>query len=325
MTTIAEISIDDHRESISAYRSCLTDVVRDDRGIELFKSGAYPSLHTIYEHAPPAESKSGLQFIIQRAPHILDKLDNLTINDKYGSPAPSSYFKWEHNDTTYGPVTNSTIRYIWNLAYIEMLFENINGMDIIEVGGGYGGLFLTLNSYWDNIKSYTFVDVPEAVQLVEKYLNHTDINFDNTKLNFVSALDIDNIFDIKYDLFISNWAFSELQTRTQDIYLDNIMPNCERGACICNLGADRGVGQRGFEWQNSYEDCMNKLASVTPHMGQTHLPPDAPLLYWGQTDKNKDWMLEMVDMYKHNISVIQKNNWACPVQTTTGWENERDG
>ena len=322
MKTTAEISVNDHRDEIAAYRSCLDRVVKDNHGLELFKSGHYPELHTIYEHAPPIESKSGLQFIIRRAPHILDKLDNLTINDKYGSPAPSSYFTWEYKDITYGPVTNSTIRYIWNLTYLEMLFEDLNDMDIIEVGGGYGGLFLTLNSYWDKIKSYTFVDVPEANELVKNYLDHTNINFGDTKLNFVAAPDVDTIFDNKYDLFISNWAFSELQTNTQNIYLNNIMPNCKRGACICNLGADRGVGQRGFEWQNSYEDCMNKLKSVNPHMGQTHLPPDAPLLYWGQTDKNKDWMLEMVDMYKHNILVVQKNNWEAPVQTTTGWENK---
>ena len=91
MSIIAEKFMRDHRDSISAYRSCLGTIVEDSLGIDTFKSGAYPSLHIIYEHAPPAESKAGLQFVIKRASHILDNIDSLTINDKYGSPASSSY------------------------------------------------------------------------------------------------------------------------------------------------------------------------------------------------------------------------------------------
>tara|TARA_B100000287_G_C20674086_1_gene794544 strand:+ start:849 stop:1820 length:972 start_codon:yes stop_codon:yes gene_type:complete len=323
MNNIKEIALKDWRPTLSQYRSCLSKLVNDQKSIEDFKSGKYPEIHAIYEHAPIEESESGLDFVIDRVPHLLEDIDNLIINDKFGSPHPSSFYNWNYEGRNYS-ITNSTVRYIWNLAYLGMLFEDLDGMDIVEVGPGYGGLFLTLNSYWNNIKSYTFVDVPEASALQKKYIESTGIDFGDTKINYVSADNVESIYNNKYDLFISNWSFSEMMTETQDIYLNNIMPNCKRGMCICNLGADRGVGQRGFEYQHNYEDIMKILSPLNPHMGQTHLPPDAPLLYWGQSDLNKEWMLEMVKLYKHNILVIQEKNWGVPLNqigTTTGWED----
>jgi hypothetical protein len=314
---IEEVALEDWRPSLDNYRKCLIRVVNDEDGIEKFKSGFYPELHEIWEHAEPQESQSGLDFVAHRVPFLLDSFEDLKLNDKFGSPHPRSFYNWNGHR-----MSNSTARYIWNLAYLGMLFEDLDGMDIVEVGGGYGGLFLTLNQYWTNIKSYTFIDVPEAIELQKKYLESTGVDFGNTQLNFVPCTEVEKLYGNNYDLFISNWSFSEMMSDTMDIYLNNIMPNCKRGMCICNLSADRGLKMRGFEFQRSYEDIMKILSSLDPHMGQTHLPPDAPLLYWGQTELNKDWMLEMVKMYKHNILEVQKNNWAIPVGTTTGWENE---
>jgi hypothetical protein len=317
MTKIEEVALEDWRPSLDDYRKCLIRVVNDEDGIEKFKSGVYPELHEIWEHALPEESQAGLDFVADRVPFLVEEIGNLQVNDEFGNPHARSFYPWRGH-----LMSNSTARYIWNLAYLGMLFEDLDGMDIVEVGGGYGGLFLTLNQYWTNIKSYTFIDVPEAIELQKKYLESTGVDFGDTQLNFVSCTEVEKVYGNKYDLFISNWSFSEMMADTMDIYLDNIMPNCKRGMCICNLSADRGVKMRGFEFQRSYEDIMKILAPLDPHMGQTHLPPDAPLLYWGQSDLNKEWMLDMVKMYKHNILVVQKNNWAVPVGTTTGWENE---
>jgi len=121
MNNIKEIALEDWRPTLSEYRSCLSKVVNDEKGVEVFKSGKYSEIHAIYEHAPTEESESGLEFISERVPYLLENIDTLSINDKFGSPHSSSFFKWNHEGKNYS-VSNSTIRYIWNLAYLGMLF-----------------------------------------------------------------------------------------------------------------------------------------------------------------------------------------------------------
>lgn len=117
----------------------------------------------------------------------------------------------------------SNLRYIYHslliLKYIKE--SSLDNLNIIEIGGGYGGLAFFINklAYIFDIKicSYTIFDLLEASNLQTKYLDALKI--DNTK-----CYQINNFENLKKDSFlISNYAFSEISLELQKEYTEKIL------------------------------------------------------------------------------------------------------
>ncbi len=111
--------------------------------------------------------------------------------------------------------------------------NSLNNIDVVEIGGGYGGLCLFLHKLSDlfniKIKSYTIFDLFEPMLLQKKYLelHNIEINvinlFDNFTLNNNSFL-------------ISNYAFSEISTDLQKIYTQKVLnPYILHGFLVWNF------------------------------------------------------------------------------------------
>ncbi len=94
-------------------------------------------------------------------------------------------------------------------------------LDILEVGGGFGGLCKALHNYTE-IGSYTLLDTPEMLRFAEKFLGYFNIN-----ANLIPANSFRNLFDKKFDLFISNICLSETPKEYRKELLDNVLPNCK--------------------------------------------------------------------------------------------------
>lgn len=97
----------------------------------------------------------------------------------------------------------------------------LNNVDIIEIGGGYGGLCFFIHNiaplYEININSYTIFDLLEASLLQEKYLNALNIK----KTYFYQ---LDNFHNLKNNSFlISTYAFSEIPMSIQKEYSKKII------------------------------------------------------------------------------------------------------
>ena len=138
------------------------------------------------------------------------------LNDKYGK---SKKFQID-NFMTCSP---TNIRYLFQTLYIleDMKKYKLNNIDIIEIGGGYGGLCFFIHSiaplYDININSYTIFDLLEASLLQEKYLNALNIE----KVQFYQ---LDNFNNLKNNSFlISNYAFSEFPKELQIEYTEKII------------------------------------------------------------------------------------------------------
>lgn len=147
-------------------------------------------------------------------------------NDKYGNPK-KEYF----DDFVYCSPTN--IRYILHsfliLEYIQKL--NLNHFDIIEIGGGYGGLCFfihKLSSIFNvNISSYSIFDLSEASKLQEKYL--ANLNIQNSYF-----YQLDNFKNLKKNSFLlSNYAFSEISLDLQKIYSEQIIKPYTSNGILC--------------------------------------------------------------------------------------------
>jgi len=147
----------------------------------------------------------------------LDILKNIcNLNDKYGKTN-----KYQMGDFMICSPTN--MRYLAQTLFIleDMKKYNLNNIDIIEIGGGYGGLCFFVHNiaplYEININSYTIVDLLEPSLLQEKYLNA--LNIDN-----VQFYQIDNFKNLKNNSFlISNYALSELTKELQNEYTEKII------------------------------------------------------------------------------------------------------
>jgi hypothetical protein len=184
----------------------------------------------------------------------LSKIDKFKQNDEQGSPIRYSY------EEPYGLISPTTLRYIKVLSEIEMLFGSLDGKKIIEIGVGYGGQSKMIMDYF-NVAEYNYVDLPEVLNLTQKYLKK--YNYENT--NFY---DYENLPDKEYDFIISNYAFTECNRDIQTIYLDKIINKSKMGYITGNY-----IGQFfNVDTMNKYEiqEKINKKSSFIDEIPLTH-------------------------------------------------------
>jgi len=126
-----------------------------------------------------------------------------------------------------GRVSPSNLRYGKVAMDIRTLFGNLDNFRISEIGIGYGGQYQALTKI-SNVKSYTFYDLPQVIQLANMYISRV-----SSELNNHLSGDF-NVPNTEIDLVISNYAFSELDRSLQEIYLKNVILNSKRGYLIYN-------------------------------------------------------------------------------------------
>jgi hypothetical protein len=107
--------------------------------------------------------------------------------------------------------------------------------DIVEVGGGYGGLCLALHhfagKYDVTINSYTIIDLPEISELQKMYLKaanpsiHAEFEVSST---FGENITKTNMF------LISNYCFSEIDNSLQKKYIHTLFPKVSHGFMAWN-------------------------------------------------------------------------------------------
>lgn len=140
-------------------------------------------------------------------------------NDSIGNPLIAEY-KCGGSKLIGSPTT---------LRYIKVLVDVLNFFDVgkiktvTEVGIGYGGQCRILMDAL-TIQRYNLVDLPEVLALTEKFLDAFNLSGD------VRYIDGTHIYhDAPCDLFISDYAFSELAKPAQDIYINKIISKAKAG------------------------------------------------------------------------------------------------
>ena len=94
------------------------------------------------------------------------------------------------------------------------------------------------------------VDLPKVLELQKKYLSQIP------GIKFISAFESndDRSNFVEYDLLISNFAFSELDKRTQDLYLEKYIRRSAHGYMIWN-----NINQPGFSYN------LNEVLELIPN------------------------------------------------------------
>ena len=155
----------------------------------------------------------------------------LLLNDSYGSPVKKNFI---YNNT---PIVCSptSLRYILHALLILKYLKHTDLKKIVEVGCGYGGLFLAIDHFSKilniQIHNYYFIDLPEITKLIEKYLlihkQKININYSiHSSCNYGEDIDDNNLF------FISNYCFTEIDAEHRIKYIDSLFPKIKNGFII---------------------------------------------------------------------------------------------
>lgn len=159
-----------------------------------------------------------------------EMLEFCKVNDMYGRPELFTF----SNSLTCSP---SSLRYLFQssliLSHIQSL--NMKSASIVEVGCGYGGLFLAINflrkRFNVSIDSYSLVDLPPCSRLQSVYLNNFQIETPHSfhlAHYYGSTVKGDNLY------FISNYAFSEISLENQSLYIQTLLDRCNHGFLTWN-------------------------------------------------------------------------------------------
>ncbi len=245
-----------------AYPQVCIEASNDYRAFNNFRRN--PIYNQILEHVS-VEQGSDYLLEISKDPDIVTAMEKFKPNDNYGNPRMHKY-------PTVGMISPSTLRYIKVLADIKTHFKTVDNLDICEIGTGYGGQCRIINAYYKPA-TYTLVDLQPALALAQRFLDNHILQ---SRLIYQTMNELDNE---AYDLVISNYAFTELPRRIQDIYLSKIIMNSRRGYITYNE-----ITPKEF---NSYKSkellAMIPGSAVIEEKPLTH--PTNCIIVWGHTGR----------------------------------------
>lgn len=183
--------------------------------------------------------------------------DLIKINDSIGDPS-----KFTMDNLCISP---SNLRYIYHSLLIESkikLWFNKKEIKIVEIGGGYGGLcYYIKNIIKDYHINYTIVDLPNILNLQNKFLN--DVQIDS---RLISCFDTTNINET-FDLVISNYCLSEIGMENRLYYLNNLVNKCEKEFYVWNSRSFEGLSLNKYHIederpQTNYEQYNKYIFSI---------------------------------------------------------------
>lgn len=217
--------------AIAAKRTSISDVAYYLDGVNaaLVDEIAFRSFKRLrgmdtIEGVPPAEGSQYRDLVLKQTPGLLAHLDKFRENDLCGNPRKADYPEGRMSPTTW--------RYIKVLSDLQILFGDLNGWDVAEIGAGYGGQYKILQDVYA-LDSYTIYDLPVVTELIFRYLQEVGC----TSLDRVRIADFQELPKapaMTFDLVISNWALSECTRQVQDLYIEHVLRRSRRGYITYN-------------------------------------------------------------------------------------------
>lgn len=226
------------------YTSYLNFLKDDKFDINNFKSNH--NYTPILEHVSLLFGVQYLQLIKKEFPNVSDEsiCEFIQLNDKIGNPK-----KYKINKQISGSPTS--LRYIYHALIILDYYKQTGCKNMVEVGCGYGGLFLAINYFSKllkiEIENYHLVDLPEVCSLIEKYLSlHHQVN--DIKYTLHSANDYGSDVNDQNLFFISNYCYTEIEKVHNEQYTSILLPKTQNGFIVWQDGG-------GGDVANSIEQC----------------------------------------------------------------------
>ena len=178
-------------------------------------------------------------------------------NDKYGKPATEIF-------ADFGLCSPSAMRYVYHgLLILKYMREcKLDNMDIVEIGGGYGGLCFILHQLAKltgvHIATYTILDLKAPSDLQREYLKALDTP--------VVTGTMGNVKLEKGSFLISNYGFSEFTADIRKAYTENVLnPYIAYGFLAWNMSATyEFISNSSVEYVACAAELKSRYAYVRP-------------------------------------------------------------
>jgi len=215
----------------------------------------HPSYTYMLEHVNQEQGTEYLKLIKSSTDISHDEIVSYcNLNDSIGNPTK----------VICGEINTSptSLRYVWQAHLILEWFRthSEDSYDIIELGGGYGGLCLAIyffsKKYGIIINSYTIVDLKDPIQLQRLYLNNHQDTIEQNSLKFVDSSEFGKDIIGNNFYLVSNYCFSEIDKSLQKQYITNLFGKVIHGFMAWN---NIDVYDFGFE---------TKITEETPKTGK---------------------------------------------------------
>ncbi|CAH6420958.1 Hypothetical protein KVN_LOCUS83 [uncultured virus] len=220
------------------YIDCCKDILNDKKTFYNFKRDS--RYNEILEHVSENLGQQYLSELIKNYEEYLVKIDWKFIrkNDYLGLP-----IKYQYNDLSkyvelpdysFSP---TTFRYLLTgfqiIDHIISLGISDKKLNFVEIGCGYAGQLYILSHlvkiFSIQINKYTCVDLKYPSLVQEKYLKKMCLET-NFECSSIENLKIDD----QIDFFISNYALSCIDIKSQNFYINKIIKKSEHGFIIWN-------------------------------------------------------------------------------------------
>ena len=247
------------------YTELVRRAAANRRVFEGFKHN--PIYRKVLEHVSQEQGARYLDQIEKKWPELLKEIERYKINDRCGNPIRFRYPR-------IGEISPTTLRYLKVCCDLRELFGSLDGMNLAEIGVGYGGQFLLSDVAW-NLGSWTLFDLDPVLQLTNRYLECHLIKsvYRPTTLNRFDCR------EAQFDLAISNYAFSELPRALQLAYIGKVLRKAKRGYMTMNSGK-----QTGSSRHMSLEELRECLPGLREFAEVPLTAKDNYVLVWGQLD-----------------------------------------
>ena len=185
----------------------------------------HPDYTAIVETVPRSAGQEYLKIALSQTPQLEGYLEEIASIESVGDPISFTYSKsLLSKKYVFSP---TTLRYIKILSDLILTFGSLDGLNIIEIGGGYGGLCKIISDVF-KFEHYTLVDLSPCLDLCEKVLS-------TFCLSNISYLTQDSLpSNANYDLVISNYAFTEVRRKIQNVYIERVLQRSKGGYLLCN-------------------------------------------------------------------------------------------
>ena len=201
-----------------------------------FRFKTHDSFTYILEHVSNEKGAEYLALIETEFREIHEKniQEFVTINDKYGCPNVYHYRMKSGKNIIASP---TTLRYIYHALLILKHYQATQStQSMVEVGCGYGGLFLAICYYSKCLNiviggGYYMIDFPQVGRLIHKYLKAHEETINNIHYQIHDCSKYGN--DMENNLFfISNYCFTEISEEVRQKYITLLFPKVQHGFII---------------------------------------------------------------------------------------------
>ena len=170
----------------------------------------------------PGTPEDGKKIInrIKDTPFFIKNIKAFRNHDKIGCPKVYNYGK-------FGYFSPGTLKYVNTVYELVQTFGNMKNWNILEFGAGYGGLSMIMSNIvqWG---SYTLTEISGVILLLNTCIKYSSLK------NFKTILSKDIKTDEKYDLFISEFGYCELDEKGIDNYM-YVLKNSKNAYLAMNL------------------------------------------------------------------------------------------